>query len=257
MLRSHDHPMHVNTNTRTRWNVLRKLDFIQHVAGKSVLDLASGMGYFSLRLKENGAAVLATDIHEASLAFIREHCDIPVQRLNIEADAYPEGRFDVVLLCEVLEHVKNPGAVIAKASACLKPGGTLLVTTPALEGALIHSAGKELGHHHGAEKHERDGFSQQELTDLLLAGGLHVEGHRYSIFYLTELFMQLTKLVYLRKSKQYEGQSDILSATKSMPYKVLRTVYPFLNAVFDVEELLLRGLKCKGHCHIMWGRRHE
>ena len=252
-----EHPMHINANTRVRWNAIRGLDFLRNVNGRAALDLASGMGYFSVRLAEGGAKVLASDIHESSLQYIQDAYGLETQKLDVEAEVYPQGPFDIVFLCEVLEHLKDPEAVLAKARSVLAPSGVLLVTTPALEGAFIHSAGKELGHHHGAEKHERDGFSREELHALFEKNGLTVAGHRYSIFYLAELFMQFTKLMYLRKNKKYEGQADILSATKSMPYAILRFVYPLLNAVFIAEEALLRSMGCKGHCHIIWGTRNE
>jgi len=248
--------MHVNTNTRVRWNAIRRLDFLLNINGKSVLDLASGMGYFSVQLSELGAKVLATDIHENSLAYIRDTYGLTTQQLNVESGEYPQGPFDLILLCEVMEHLTDPASVLSKARAVLAQDGVLLVTTPALEGAFIHTAGKELGHHHGAEKHERNGFSRDELFNLFKKNGLTVTGHRYAIFYLSELFMQLTKLVYLRRNEEYAGQADILSATRSVSFKILWAIYPLLNAIFSIEEKLLRNLGCKGHCHIIWGRRH-
>jgi SAM-dependent methyltransferase len=38
--------------------------------------------------------------------------------------------FDAVFMCDFIEHVRDPGAVLAKACGWLRPGGSLVLTTP-------------------------------------------------------------------------------------------------------------------------------
>lgn len=55
------------------------------------------------------------------------------REFNIEEDdfPYPDGHFDGVLYCEILEHLtRDPIAVFAEIHRVLKPGGWLVVTTP-------------------------------------------------------------------------------------------------------------------------------
>jgi SAM-dependent methyltransferase len=246
------HPMSVNVNTRMRWTVLRKLPFVANCKGKRVLDLAAGLGFFSAQLAEAGAEVLATDVHESSLRYLSENFVLPVALLDLEHEEYPTGPFDLIFLGEVLEHLHAPGEAVAKAAKCLAPGGVLLLTTPALEGPLINTPGKRLGHAHGAEKHEREGFTQQELTRLVQDAGLIPQGHVYSIFYFSELFMQLTKLIYLLKSRSYGGQADMVASMNSISYKALRAIYALVHPIFLAEEVLCRALNMRGNCHILW-----
>jgi len=246
------HPMSVNVNTRMRWAFLRKLPCIAKCRDRRVLDLAAGLGFFSVQLASAGARVLATDVHEASLKHLAGTFGLPVARLDLEKDEYPSGPFDIVFLGEVLEHLHAPDHVVAKAAACLAPGGVLLLTTPALEGPLINTPGKRLGHDHGAEKHEREGFTRDELNQLAINAGLEPRGHAYSIFYLSELFMQLTKLVFLLKSRGYQGQADMVASMDSLSYKALRIIYGMVHPVFLAEEKLCRTLKLRGNCHIVW-----
>ena len=52
---------------------------------------------------------------------------------NIEEESFPYGTafFDVVLFCEIIEHLlMDPVAVLKEIKRVLKPGGTLILTTP-------------------------------------------------------------------------------------------------------------------------------
>jgi SAM-dependent methyltransferase len=42
----------------------------------------------------------------------------------------PDGPFDLVLLLNLIEHVRDPGAILAKVRALLAPGGLVLLKTP-------------------------------------------------------------------------------------------------------------------------------
>lgn len=249
------HPMHVNANTRVRWDSLRRLPCLADLKGKRVLDVAAGLGYFSARFAELGAAVLAVDIDAGSLAFCGRSAGVTTECLDIEAQGLPEGPFDLIFVGELLEHITNPEGFICRLRESLAPGGTLLLTTPAEEGLLAHSRGKRLGHEDGAEKHERDGFRREELRSMLTAAGLECRGNEYCIFYSAELFMQITKWFYLRKGKQYKTQADILNHTQSLSYRALCAVYPLIHPIFRLEERLLRNTSLAGHCHIVWAVR--
>ncbi len=44
----------------------------------------------------------------------------------------PDGSYDMALLCEVLEHLPSPGAVLSETCRILRPGGTLVLSAPFL-----------------------------------------------------------------------------------------------------------------------------
>lgn len=54
-------------------------------------------------------------------------------RINIEDERWPfaDGHFDLVMLCEVIEHMEvDPMHVLSEINRCLSPGGRLLLSTP-------------------------------------------------------------------------------------------------------------------------------
>ncbi len=61
--------------------------------------------------------------------------EVIVDNFDLQTSPWPyaDGGFDVVLCCEILEHLAlDPMALMAEMNRVLKPGGTLLLTTPNL-----------------------------------------------------------------------------------------------------------------------------
>lgn len=59
--------------------------------------------------------------------------DATYDHFNLEAEAFPyaDGRFDVVVFCEIIEHLTHdPVGVMREIHRVLAPGGTLVLTTP-------------------------------------------------------------------------------------------------------------------------------
>ena len=251
------HPMSVNTNTIVRWEVLEKMLPSKqiYINGKRVLDVGAGLGFFSHKFKRLGGEVLSTDVDHDALSFIKETLGIQTLPWDIEKDSTLTTQFDLIFMGEILEHIKDPSKVFERVSRLLRPGGYLIISTPALEGVFIHSKGKQLCHHEGSEKHERDGFFKAELTSLFEQYGLSVIDHSYCLYFLSELFMQLTKLGYTRVGDTYHSQRDIASITDSLSYKFLKVVFPALNFGFKIEQKFGSILNLPGHCHIMIARK--
>ena len=49
---------------------------------------------------------------------------------DITRSAFPDGHFDAILIIEVLEHVTDPRRAAAEIQRLLKPGGSLVLSTP-------------------------------------------------------------------------------------------------------------------------------
>jgi SAM-dependent methyltransferase len=238
-----------------RWEVVKQFPEFRGLQEKKVLDVGTGLGYFSVKFSGLGAEVLGIDVDKPSLDFLSETYGLSTRYLDAEKDQFPDKDFDLIFIGEVLEHVEEPFRLLKKAKASLRSGGDVLISTPALEGPLIHSKGKSLCHSQGSEKHERKGFYFQELKSYLDQLGLEMVRHKYCIYLLSELFMQMTKLAYAAKKKEYKGQSDILDSTSSVPYKVLKLFYPVILLFFRAEQHLCNSIHLKGHCHVILARK--
>ena len=99
-----------------------------------LLDVGCGGGLVSEAMARYGAEVTGVDAAEGPLTVARLHAldgglEIRYLHSTVEGLGAEEGPFDVITCLEMLEHVPDPGAVVAACAERLKPGGHLFLST--------------------------------------------------------------------------------------------------------------------------------
>lgn len=102
--------------------------------GLRVLDVGSGGGLLAEEFATLGCDVTGVDPAIESIKVAREHArqsGLAIEYVEGTGEALPFGdaSFPVVYCCDVLEHVKDLGKVIAEISRVLQPGGVFLYDT--------------------------------------------------------------------------------------------------------------------------------
>jgi methionine biosynthesis protein MetW len=100
--------------------------------GARVLDVGCAEGYLARELRRRGCAVVGLEGDPAAAAAAREWCDEVVAG-DVEDPAVRArvaGPFDRVLLGDVLEHLRDPAAVLRWSRGLLAPGGRAVVSLP-------------------------------------------------------------------------------------------------------------------------------
>jgi 2-polyprenyl-3-methyl-5-hydroxy-6-metoxy-1,4-benzoquinol methylase len=130
-------------------HIARYLFASQIVADKAVIDIGCGVGYGSQRLGELGAAsVQAFDLSEDAIRHARIHYAHPNVRYEVaNAESFTiDRKFDVAVCFELIEHVRNPRAVMTNIKKALGDDGILVMSTPrALEQKRTHFHEHEFG----------------------------------------------------------------------------------------------------------------
>lgn len=106
------------------------------VRGQVVLDVACGTGYGAAYLAKSGAAMVeGVDIApevvaEANRVYASGTANLRFREGRIEELPFPDGHFGAVTCFETIEHVPDPVPALAELRRVLRPGGTLLLSTP-------------------------------------------------------------------------------------------------------------------------------
>ncbi len=115
-----------------------RIGFIQgyiDITGKRIVDVGCGGGILTEGLATQGADALGIDLSEelidvAELHGLESGVNTHYQKISAEALAQeqPES-FDHVTCMEMLEHVPDPGSIIAACAMMVKPGGMVFFST--------------------------------------------------------------------------------------------------------------------------------
>lgn len=102
--------------------------------GRRVLDVGCGGGLLAEELARLGLRVTGVDPSLPSLRTARLHADaaaLAIEYLVGAGEALPvaDESFDVVVCCDVLEHVTDVERVVAEISRALRPGGLFVYDT--------------------------------------------------------------------------------------------------------------------------------
>jgi len=108
---------------------VEKLSSLIGYDGASLLDIGCGNGYFLSRAKRRGWSVKGLEPTQKNAQTAKRNFGIDVSVTDF--DHYDgKDRFDCISLWDFIEHVPNPGQILSKVNALLKPNGIVLIATP-------------------------------------------------------------------------------------------------------------------------------
>ncbi len=134
-----------------------------------VLDYGCGTGLLSFALAPAVGTVAAADSSGGMLAVVREKIaaeqgdNVEALKLDLERDAPPARRFDLIVSAMAMHHVRDTAGVLKKIKSLLKPGGRICMIDLDAEDGGFHGPEIEVPHH---------GFARETLRRQAVAAGL-------------------------------------------------------------------------------------
>lgn len=196
--------------------------------GLRILDVGGAASLIPKELERWGT-VLVVEADADTARFAREQLGLDARPGVFPGDVPSTGPFDIITMCDVLEHIEDDTASLRAAYDLLKPGGLLLCTVPALPW---------LWSDHDRVLHHFRRYTRQTLKERIEKAGLSV----VRVSYYTSLLLPVIVL--------QRGASRIKTALTRRPKTgydvqpppgVLNTLF---GAMMSLERRLLAGMDC-------------
>ena len=158
-----------------------------------ILDVGCGTGTNLPLLREFGQ-VEGVDTELAAVQFCRHRGETGVRHAAGSELPFADGRFDLVTLLDVIEHVRDDQPLLDEARRVLSSGGLVLVTVPAY--TWMWGAQDEISHHYRR-------YTRPRLrTSLMLAGFEPL----MSSYFNTLLFPPIAAMRLFRRLRPPSGE---------------------------------------------------
>ena len=167
------------TRARLKTIAARHVDLLAgHRTPGRLLDLGCGVGYFVEAAQNAGWDAEGLDLNEGVVERARSR-GLSVREGWIEEMTLEQDAYDAVTMWDALEHLRDPRATIETAVSVLRPGGTLALSTPNIDGLyprLSYPLGRLTGYWtHPEPPAHLVQFSEATVVRLLEDAGLHVD----------------------------------------------------------------------------------
>lgn len=127
---------------RRRVAIFRRLTGFRH--GR-VLEIGCGSGMLLVHLRNAGFEVEGIELSASDAARGRARYGLPIQEGRVESVPLESGRYDAVILVNVLEHILDPTALVQRVFDVLRPGGCLVAGVPVVDSACARWLGARWG----------------------------------------------------------------------------------------------------------------
>src|SRR5512140_223462 len=194
--------------------------------GTRILEAAIGLGQLAERLRAQAHRVVGIDNSIEAARYVRNNLDVPVVIADMAAMPFRSGSFVAVTSGETLEHLPDDAGAVKEFERVLAPGGSCVVTVPALESLRTFSD--------EYYQHLRR-YSREQLSSLFERVGLRVEratfwGFPLVLAYDTFFILPMNR----RRAKQASHDATLPSVVKVGRAKWLVNL---VRALFATDRL--------------------
>ena len=223
----------------SRFDAIKQVKRYLPNEGGVVLEIGCSSGFFiqDLIRSFSNAIIIGSDVvREPLYRLARELPGVPLIRFDLLQCPLPEESVDVLIMLNVLEHIRDDVEAIKKSFTLLKPGGTLILEVP---------AGPSLYDDYDVELHHFRRYSMSELKNKLCRAGFHLSRQTHLGFLLfpafaavklrNKLFPSKEKNMVVRKHARNTSNSGIIRLVMKFESKY----FSGLNLPFGIRALIV------------------
>lgn len=161
-----------NRSVRRQMRLRKLKELIGMTTNQNCLEITAGDGLISARLREGGGRWKTMALSRSAQAALDWFLDDPVEVFSGVSFNEADGTFDLVVIVDALERIRDDYAFIKECHRVLKPDGRLVITTARKTifcpgGSPLRSI---LGFSWRAKGLERSGYTSGELFEALKDG---------------------------------------------------------------------------------------
>lgn len=110
---------------RVRWTA----ELFSRDAAGPLLDVGCGSGAMLAEARRRGWECVGLDRDPAVVAWLQSHC-YDAREADLDSESPTLGTFRIVTMCDVIEHLLDPGAALRWVRSVMQPKGLIYVATP-------------------------------------------------------------------------------------------------------------------------------
>ena len=117
-------------STRVEWQKPDEVvALLGDLAGKTIMDIGAGTGYFAFRLAEKGANVIAADVDERFIDFMnkKENDKVTTRKVPYDSPNLAKAEVDAVIIVNTYHHIENRIEYFKQVLEGLRENGQLMI----------------------------------------------------------------------------------------------------------------------------------
>lgn len=109
------------------------LEYLGKLTGKTIVDIGSGSGYFSVKLAHEATKVIAADVDEEFQQYLKKRIEdnqiknIELRKIPFDDPSLKNQEVDMALIVNTYHHIENRSDYFSKVKNGLKSNGELVV----------------------------------------------------------------------------------------------------------------------------------
>ena len=109
------------------------LEYLGDIKDKKIMDIGAGSGYFSVKLAEKGAKVIAADVSDEFQSALKQRIEddnlenIELRKIPYDSPNLADNEVDMVLIVNTYHHIENRIEYFSKVKKGIKTDGELII----------------------------------------------------------------------------------------------------------------------------------